>query len=273
MIFLRQSQYQVPLDNRKFPFSLPVLQSLRTFTFPTSITLFVGDNGSGKSTLLEGLAASVHSITVGEETIESDPTLQHARSLGNCLRLTWQEKTKKGFFMRAEDFFQYTKKMNALRQEMEDSLHETEEAFKDRSPTAKAYARSGYANSLYEIESRYGKDMDAHSHGEGFIDFFQARIVPGGLYLIDEPEAPLSPISQLSFMAMLQNLATDNQFIIATHSPILMATPNTTLYLFEAESIRKVSFEQIPSVQFMKIFLQYPELFVHHLNCPDNPLP
>lgn len=269
MIFLRQGKYQIPSHHGEFPFSLPVLESLRTLTFSTSITLFVGDNGSGKSTLLEGLAASIHSITVGEDSIESDPTLHHARELGKSLPLTWQVKTRKGFFMRAEDFFQYSKKMNALRQEMEDSLHETEEAFKDRSPTAKVYARSGYANSLYQIESRYGKDMDAHSHGEGFMEFFQSRFVPGGLYLLDEPEAPLSPISQLSFMMMLQNLEQENQFIIATHSPILMAIPNATIYLFEGKSIRQVSYGQIPSVQFMKKFLQYPELFIQHLDHID----
>ncbi|MCE5222612.1 AAA family ATPase [bacterium] len=268
MIFLRQIKYQAPVNTTVFPFSLPVLQQFTTLSFTKSITLLVGENGSGKSTLLEGLAASIPSITVGEDSIDHDPTLQHARELGKYFQLTWQEKTRKGFFMRAEDFFQYSKKMNTLRQEMEDSLHETEEAFKDRSPTARVYARSGYANSLYAIESRYGKDMDAHSHGEGFIEFFQSRIVPKGLYLIDEPEAPLSPISQLSFMMMLQNLEQENQFIIATHSPILMAIPNATIYLFEQEVIQEVSYDQIPSVQFMKKFLQYPELFIQHL---DNP--
>ena len=268
MIFLRQSKYQAPVNSTAFPFSLPVLQQLTTLSFTKSITLFVGENGSGKSSLLEGLAASIHSITVGEDSIDADPTLQHARELGKSFHLTWQEKTRKGFFMRAEDFFQYSKKMNSLRQEMEDSLHETEEAFKGRSPTARAYARSGYANSLYAIESRYGKDMDAHSHGEGFIEFFQSRIIAKGLYLIDEPEAPLSPISQLSFMMMLQNLEQENQFIIATHSPILMAIPNATIYLFEQEVIQEVTYDQIPSVQFIKKFLQYPELFIRHL---DNP--
>jgi len=268
MIYLHQCLYKAPLKNDEFPFTLPILQSLQAISFPTSITLFVGDNGSGKSTILEGLAASINSITVGEDSIAYDPSLQHARELGKHLQCSWKEKTRKGFFMRAEDFFQYSKKMNALRQEMEDSLHATEEEFKDRSPTAKTYAVSGYASSLYEIESRYGKDMDAHSHGEGFIEFFQSRIVPGGVYLIDEPEAPLSPISQLSFMIMLQNLEKENQFIIATHSPILMAIPNATIYLFEGELIQQVTYDQIPSVQFMKKFLLYPELFINHLDHP-----
>lgn len=270
MIFLQQSLYKAPVKNDEFPFSLPILKSLRALSFPTSITLFVGDNGSGKSTLLEGLAASINSITVGEESIAYDPSLHHARELAKYLHLSWKEKTRKGFFMRAEDFFQYSKKMNALRQEMEESLHATEEEFKDRSPTAKSYAVSGYANSLYEIESRYGKDMDAHSHGEGFIEFFQSRLVPGGLYLIDEPEAPLSPISQMSFMMMLQNLEQENQFIIATHSPVMMAIPNATIYLFEGDKIQEVSYHEIPSVQFMKKFMQFPELFIQHLDDPSN---
>jgi len=270
MIFLRQITYQAPCQTSIFPYSLPVLQQLNMLSFQNPITLLVGDNGSGKSTLLEALAASINSITVGEESIADDPSLHYARELGKCLHLTWKEKTRKGFFMRAEDFFQYSKKMNALRQEMEDSLHATKEEFKDRSPTAKSYAVSGYAKSLYEIESRYGKDMDAHSHGEGFMEFFQARIMSGGVYLIDEPEAPLSPISQLSFIMMLQNLKQENQFIIATHSPILMAIPNATIYLFEGELIKEVTYDEVPSVQFMKKFLQFPELFVQHLYDPPS---
>ncbi len=103
------------------------------------------------------------------------------------------------------------------------------------------------------------------------FSFFQSRIVPGGLYLIDEPEAPLSPISQLSFLIMLKSLEQENQFIIATHSPILMAIPNATIYLFDGEEIRETAYDQVPSVQFLKKFMQYPELFIRHLN--DSPEP
>jgi len=239
---------------------------MNTVDFTSDITILVGDNGSGKSTFVEALAVSVNSITVGEESIQTDKTLLHARTLAENLKLTWNEKTRKGFFMRAEDFFQYTKRMNELKQEMEEDIKRVDEEFKNRSKTAQIYARSGYASSAKALEDRYGKDSDAHSHGEGFLEFFKTRFVPGGLYILDEPEAPLSPISQLSFLMLLQEMIKqDSQFIIATHSPIIMAYPEASIYSFDGGSIHSIQYKDIESVHFMKNFLANPSIYLQYL--------
>lgn len=268
MLFLRSIQYkhQVRYDSI-FPFSVPILTTFTKIDFTTDITILVGENGSGKSTFLEGLACAVPSITVGDQSVQSDPSLSNARLLAEELKLIWNEKTRKGFFMRAEDFFQYTKKMNAMKAEMEEELKRVDEEFKTRSKTAQLYARAGYAGQAGAIENRYGKDMDAHSHGEAFIEFFTTRFVPGGLYLLDEPEAPLSPLRQISFLMLLKEMIAQNsQFIIATHSPIIMAYPGAKIISFDGNSLEEISYEDISSVKTMKSFLNHPGAYLQHLN-------
>jgi predicted ATPase len=107
-----------------FPFSVPVVQSLERIEFTTSVTFFVGENGSGKSTILEGIACAARSITVGSDNVDSDQTLKDIRRLADHLKLTWSKKTRKGFFMRAEDFFGYAKRMAQVREEMQRNLDE-----------------------------------------------------------------------------------------------------------------------------------------------------
>ena len=268
MIFLRSIEYKrdKKLDGN-FPFSIPVINNLSNITLKSDITFLVGENGSGKSTFLEALAASINAITIGEESIEEDKTLLNARLLGYCFKLTWNTKTKKGFFMRAEDFFQYTKRINTLRQEMVDDLQEVNREYKHISKTAQLYARASFEGSANELENRYGKDMDAHSHGEGFIEFFKSRVVPDGLYLLDEPEAPLSPVSQLSLMMLINEMLEKNtQFIIATHSPILLAYPNATILSFDDDNIHEVEYNDLKSVKLLRNFLKNPDLYLSYIN-------
>lgn len=268
MIFLRSIQRKKnSTKNCGFPFSLPIIQSFQGLTFSTDITILVGENGSGKSTFLEGLACSIPSITVGDQNVQSDPSLSSARLLAEELKLTWNEKTRKGFFMRAEDFFQYTKRMNAMKAEMEEELLRVDEEYKNRSKTAQLYARSGFAGQAGAIENRYGKDLDAHSHGEAFIEFFSTRFVPGGLYLLDEPEAPLSPLRQISFLMLLKDMIEiKSQFIIATHSPIIMAYPGAKIISFDHQVIEEIDYQDISSVKTMKNFLNHPDAYLQHLN-------
>ena len=116
------------------------------------------------------------------------------------------------------------------------------------------------------MEQRYGGDLDARSHGEGFLTLFKSRFVPGGLYLLDEPEAPLSPQSQLALMVMLaEMLERDAQFIIATHSPILMAYPGATIYMFDSPPIRRVAYDELEHVALTRDFLNDPAPFLNHL--------
>src|SRR5512140_871850 len=113
MIFLRSIELR-PWPEREagaFPFTLPVLASLRELPFSSPVTFFVGENGSGKSTVLEALACAVNSVTVGSESVRTDKTLSPPRKLAQCLKLTWERPTHRGFFLRAEDFFGYARTM------------------------------------------------------------------------------------------------------------------------------------------------------------------
>jgi predicted ATPase len=119
---------------------------------------------------------------------------------------------------------------------------------------------------LSAIKNRYGKDLDQYSHGESFLTLFQARFVPDGLYLLDEPEAALSPMRQLTFLSALKQMLGQNaQFIIATHSPILLAFPDAQILQFADGKIQDVKYDQLEHVQLTKDFLNNPESFLRHL--------
>jgi len=249
-----------------FPFSVPVIRALDTLELSTAVTFFVGENGSGKSTLLEGIAAAVGLPTVGSESVRDDATLGAQRALAKRLRLVWDQRTHKGFFLRAEDFFGFTKYLARLRTELQGRLAEIEVEYAGRSAWARGLASGPAAASLAELEHRYGVNLDANSHGESFLRLFRSRFVPGGLYLLDEPEAPLSPQSQLGLIAMLKDMvAQDAQFIIATHSPMLLAFPNATVYSFDERPPRRVPFEELEHVRLTRDFLNNPEAFLRHL--------
>ena len=268
MPFLRSIEPKPSLGEapRGFPFSVPVVRALGSLEFSTDVTFFVGENGSGKSTLLEGIAAAVGLPTVGSEAIRDDGTLSAQRALADRLRLAWSRRTHKGFFLRAEDFFGFTKYLARLRTEMQSRLEEIGVEYANRSAWARGLARIPAAGSLAALERRYGVDLDANSHGESFLKLFRSRFVPGGLYILDEPEAPLSPQSQLGLIAMLKDmLKEDAQFIIATHSPILLAFPDATIYTFDEQPPKRVEFEQLEHVRLTRDFLNDPEAFLRHL--------
>jgi len=119
---------------------------------------------------------------------------------------------------------------------------------------------------LAAIEGRYGSDLDARSHGESFLELFQARLVPNGLYLLDEPEAALSPQSQLAFVAMMKDAVDQgSQFVIATHSPVLMAIPSARILSFDEDPPAFVGFEDVDHVTLLRDFLQQPARFLRHI--------
>ena len=242
------------------------MRTLESIELPTAVTFFVGENGSGKSTLLEGIAAAIGLPTVGSESVRDDATLGAQRALGKALRLSWRRRTHKGFFLRAEDFFGFTKYLSRLRSEFQQRLRDIEVEYAGRSEKAKGLASLPAASSLAELEHRYGKDLDANSHGESFLRLFQSRFVPGGLYLLDEPEAPLSPQSQLGLIAMLKEMvAQESQFIVATHSPILLSFPDATIYSFDELPPKRVEYENLEHVRLTRDFLNDPVAFLRHL--------
>ncbi len=249
-----------------FPYTVPVLASLEKLEFTSPVTFLVGENGSGKSTLLEAIACAARSITVGAERIESDRTLDSVRDLSKDLRLVWNKRTRKGFFMRSEDFFGFARRMDRLREEMHEELDTVDKEYKDRSEYARLLARMAYSREIGEMEQRYGDGVDARSHGESYLNLFQGRFVPGGLYLLDEPEAPLSPKRQLSFLVLLKQMADqDGQFIIATHSPILMSFPGAVILSCDSGSIQPVAYEDLEHVLITRDFLVNRKLYLREL--------
>jgi predicted ATPase len=247
-----------------YPFNLHLVKNLEQVKFTKNITFFVGENGSGKSTILEALAYAAAIPTAGAMSIEDDPFMQAARDLGKMLSLRFSEKTHAGFFARAEDFFGFVKNINGQIRALDDEIAEMtanwtggnlEEAIKPILEERKAFT------------DRYSENLDAMSHGEGFLKFFMARITRKGLYLIDEPEAALSPQRQLSLISLiLEKVKTvDAQFIIATHSPLIMAIPNATILEFKEGTISQIKYKDCEHVKLSKQFLDAPEAFLEHL--------
>ncbi len=253
---------------RAFPFSVPAIQALagESLSLESPVTFFVGENGSGKSTLLEAVAAAARSITVGSAQAATDSTLQAAQQLARELRLIWSKRTHRGFYMRAEDFFGYAKAIQESRDEFREELEtlKNDDTISDR---ARGFAMMPHAGQLAALESSYGEGLDTRSHGEAFLAFFQARLVPDGLFLLDEPEAPLSPRRQIALLAMIKDAVEtrEAQFIIATHSPMLMAYPGATIYSFDDGQISQVPYEEIDHVVITRDFLNHPYLFLKHL--------
>jgi predicted ATPase len=250
----------------RFPFSVPIIRALDILELGVRVTFLVGENGSGKSTLLEAIAAAAKLPTVGSESLDRDVTLVAQRELSRALKLTWNHRVTRGFFLRAEDFFGFTKSLAKLRSEMQERLRQVDEEFATSSDWAKGLAKGPARNSLADMERRYGIDLDANSHGQSFLKLFSARFVPGGLYLLDEPEAPLSPQSQLALIAMMGDMVKqDAQFIVATHSPILLGFPDAVIYSCDKAPIEKVPYEELDHVVITREFLNARERFLKHL--------
>jgi predicted ATPase len=149
---------------------------------------------------------------------------------------------------------------------MESDLNEIDEEYKGRSDFARGMAKMSTAHELGDLRKRYGEGLDARSHGESFLALFQSRFVPDGLYLLDEPEAPLSPIRQMALIAAIKDMVSQNgQFIIATHSPILMAYPDATILNFDGGEIHPVRYDDLEQVRLMRDFLLDPQAFLHNL--------
>jgi predicted ATPase len=261
--FLRSVRRRSGGDEARFPFSVPAVRSLEGLELSGAVTFFVGENGSGKSTVLEAIAAAARLPAVGSDDVQSDDTLAAQRELADALQLVWTRRTKRGFFLRAEDFFGFTKRLAMMRAELVARLGQIEEEYADRSAYAKGLASGPVRASLGALESRYGVDLDANSHGQSFLQLFRSRFVPGGLYLLDEPEAPLSPQSQLGLMAMISDMvAEDAQFVIATHSPLLLAYPGARIVSFDEVPVRVVEYGELESVRLVREFLAGPERYL-----------
>lgn len=260
---------ETPADQAgRFPFRVPAIAALAggSLELTAPVTFFIGENGSGKSTLLEAIALAARAVAVGSVESDADGSLGAVRQLAGQMRLSWARRTHRGFFLRAEDFFGYAKRMQAMREEHEAELAAID-ADRSLSELARALKRMPHARGLAEIRSRYGDGLDQVSHGESFFALFRSRLIPDGLYLLDEPEAPLSPMRQIGLLSLIKELVEQQnaQFIIATHAPILMAYPGAALLCFDGGAIRPIAYDQVEHVTLTRDFLASPQRFLRHL--------
>ncbi|MBP3962892.1 AAA family ATPase [Paenibacillus lignilyticus] len=197
-------------DPKRYPFSIPALKYLKSLSFRTNVTFLVGENGSGKSTLLEAIAFQCGFNTAGGGRNNNyDVDASHS-ILGEHIRLSWMPKITNGFFLRAETFYHFASHIDT----MPDSFG-----------------------------SYGGRSLHKQSHGEAFLSLFQHRFGKKAIYLLDEPEAALSPARQLALMRVIKDLEEDAQFIIATHSPILLGYPDAQIVNFDVHPIEEIKYE------------------------------
>ena len=266
-MLLRQISFLGSPDSSRYPLGLPLFRAPFSLRLERPVTFFAGDNGSGKSTLLEGIAAACELATAGAHDVETDDSLAPARELGAHLRLGWNARTRNGFFLRSEDFFGFQKRTDALRDELAAQIAGYE-AELETNPNDEGVRRAmGYiAAQKRELEATFGPEADAHSHGEAFFRFFENRLAPRGLYLLDEPEAPLSPIRQLALLSLIKSaVGAGSQFLIASHSPLLLAMPDAQIFDFNAHPPAPCAWDDLESVRFWQQFLAAPQAFLRRI--------
>jgi predicted ATPase len=225
---------KIILDQNKFPtrehypFNLNIIQSLKQVEFPKPVVFFIGENGTGKSTLLKAIARR-SGIHIWEQSdrkrFKFNP---HENKLYQSLSIEWSNGSVPGSFFGAETFNQFTQLLDEW-----------------------AAADPGVLNYFG------GNSLVTQSHGQSLMSYFKNRYQIRGLYLMDEPETALSPGSQLELVKLLNDMAKAEraQFIIATHSPILLACPEATIYSFDTTPIKKMNYEETDYYRVYKEFL------------------
>jgi len=258
-----------------FPWTLPLFRDLKRLEFSSQVTFLVGENGSGKSTLLEGLAVGMQAIAAGSGQIDQDETLWAAHEFARAFRFVRRNRPKRTMFLRAEDVLGYT--LTAAKQRKEEGIalgggvkaleaaREAEER-EEAADIAKPSIAQAAPRLKRRLARKYGSDPVNRSHGETFLELLAARLLPNGLYLLDEPETPLSPSRIIALLALLRDRAGIGcQFVVATHSPILMAIPDSQILLFDEGNIRPIEYNDVEHVRITKAFLSNPDKFLRHL--------
>jgi len=218
-------------DRTAYPFCLPFLHEDFELSFDRSITIIAGENGTGKSTLLEGIAVLAGYDEAGggkgyRPVDHSNAMEVMGGDLSKALRASWLPRITNGWFFRAESFFSVARYLDAV--------------------------RSPYADFL------------SHSHGEGFLRFFEERCQRQGIFIFDEPESALSPARQIEFLKLMRRMeqSTICQIVMATHSPMLMAYPDARLLRLTKYGLEPVTVEETDHYKVMREFCDDPAGFV-----------
>lgn len=233
------------IDRNSYVKAIPALQGLDCLDFSCPVTCFVGENGSGKSTLLEAIAVSYGFNAEGGSLNYSFSTYDSHSELCSAVRLIkGHRKAAWSYFLRAESFYNVATKT---------------EDYRDDEPEWIYYQRYG------------GKSLHHQSHGESFMALAQANFQPDGLYILDEPEAALSPQRQLSLLAQIDQLSREGaQFVMVTHSPILLGLPDAQLLCFDDGPVHPVGYKQTQSYQTYEMFINHRESFLRYLRDEDE---
>src|SRR6266516_2787857 len=220
------------MDPSRYPFNVRAFSRGIDLRFSSKVTFLVGENGSGKSTLLEALAECCGFNPEGGNRDHHRATFAGRSPLAQALRLSWLPKVTEGFFMRAESFYNF----------------------------------ATYIEQVSNLRAYGGKSLHEQSHGESFLSLFVNRFEQG-IYILDEPEAALSPQRQLSFLKIIHDLETPRraQFLMSTHSPIILSYPGAVLFSLDGNSIREIAYHETDHYQVTRDFLNAPESYFKHL--------
>jgi predicted ATPase len=220
----------------RFPFTLPAVRPLAgaPLDLGSEVTFFVGENGSGKSTLVEGIAAKLDLDAEGGDRDMRFEEREADTDLHTALRLArGSRQPSMRYFLRAESFFNVARTVDA---------------------------NEGM------LAAHGGRPLHAMSHGESFLALANERFLPDGLFVLDEPEAALSPVGQLGLLRRMRELAIEGaQFVVATHSPILLAYPGARIYELSDAGIEAVAYEATDHYRITRAFLEAPERFLDQL--------
>lgn len=266
MIYLRAVKQSDNVHSQdSYPLCLPQIANLDRLEFPAPVTLIAGDNGCGKTTLVELIATLTGAVRIGDSRSDRRAHSSFAAA-ARAFRAEFTRKPKRSFFFLAEDFTRYIDAREDMMHEEQEEMKRIQREYTNRSDYAKSLASLPHASSLHAMKNMYTDELAQQSHGEGYIDFFGARLQAGGLYLMDEPEGALSYYNQYVLMNMIADaVKRDCQFIISTHSPILLAYPDATLYSFESGQLLENNFKELENINFLRDFLSEPARFLRRL--------
>lgn len=244
--YLSSILFDNKLNKASYLNNLPIIKYLakeKELSFNADVTFFVGENGTGKSTLLEAIAVAYGFNAEGGSKNFSFSTNATHSELCEHIEIAKRGYAKDGFFLRAESLYNVATNI----EQMDSEKYELIEP-----PMV--------------IEGYGGISLHDQSHGESFLSIVQNRFFGNGLYILDEPEAALSPMRLLTLMAEINELVKkDSQFIIATHSPILMTFPNAEILEFSSDGIKRVKYQDTEHFQITKSFLENPEKMLSYL--------